>query len=232
MNTLFLVPARGGSKGLPGKSTRLLAGRPLILYTTDFIRKFAGEEDICLTTDSAEIIDVVEKSGMKVHFRRPDELATDTSPSYDFIMHALGYFEQKGKRYDRVVLLQATSPFRNYSDLEKMLALYSPDIDMIVSVKRTRANPYFMLYEENEEGFLVKSKPLQATRRQDCPEVWELNGSVYLMNAESLRKSPPSAFTRIRRYEMQEIYSVDIDSLDDFLWAEFLLSAGRVRLEY
>jgi CMP-N,N'-diacetyllegionaminic acid synthase len=199
-----------------------LQGRPLILYTIDFIRKFADDEDICLTTDSIEIIEMVKQQGLNVPFVRPAELATDTAPSYDFIMHALRFFEARGIRYERTVLLQSTSPFRRTTDLQQMLNLYHADMDMLVSVKKPRTNPYFNLFAEDENGYLRKLLASAATRRQDCPDTWEYNGSVYIMNNESLKKSSPAQFTRVVKFEMPEIWSVDIDILDDFQWAEFL----------
>ncbi|MGC8802927.1 MAG: cytidylyltransferase domain-containing protein, partial [Bacteroidales bacterium] len=97
------------------------------------------------------------------------------------------------------------------------------DIDMVVSVCETKSNPYFVLYEENSDGFLVKSKQGSFTRRQDCPKVYELNGSIYVINVNSLMQRTLQQFEKIKKYEMERKYSVDLDDELDWAFAEFLL---------
>ena len=106
MKSLFLITARGGSKGIPHKNIKPLAGKPLICYAIDVARQFVEDMDICVSTDGDDIIEVVEKYGLKVPFKRPAELASDTAGSYEVIRHAVQFYEQKGVLYDTVVLLQ------------------------------------------------------------------------------------------------------------------------------
>lgn len=225
MKTLYIIPARGGSKGIPGKNIKPLAGKPLIGYSIDVARQLAEDKDICVTTDDPKIINTVENMGLKVPFVRPPELATDQSGTYEVLLHALDFYESNGVHYDTLVLLQPTSPFRTVDDVQACLNLYSPDIDMVVSVKQAATNPYYNAFETDENGFLHISKGEgNLTRRQDAPKVWEYNGAVYVINVESLRKMPLGKFTRRRMYEMNAEHSIDLDTPTDWLIAETLIS--------
>lgn len=224
MKDLVLIPARGGSRGIPGKNIRPLNGKPLIYYTLDAACAVTSPENICVSTDSDEIIGIVREYGLGVPFKRPDYLATDTAGSYEVILHAIDFYEQKGMHYDRVVLLQPTSPFRTETHIREALILYQPGLDMIVSVKIARSNPYFTLFEENSEGFLTRSKLGSCTRRQDCPAVYEYNGAIYVMNVQSLKNNPPGEFLKIRKYVMTEEDSLDIDTNLDWIIAKAILS--------
>jgi len=229
MKDLLLIPARGGSKGIPGKNIRLLNGKPLIYYTLDAACAVASPENICVSTDSDEIIGIVRKYGLDVPFKRPGDLATDTAGSYEVILHAVDSYEQRGIQYDRVVLLQPTSPFRTGTHVLEAAALYQPWLDMVVSVKIAHANPYFNLFEENNAGFLERSKTGTFTRRQDCPIVYEYNGAIYIMNVQSLKNGPPSEFSKTRKYVMAEGDSFDIDTNIDWIVAEAIVSQKRDR---
>lgn len=225
MKALCIIPARGGSKGIPKKNIKILGGKPLIYYAIDNARSIADDVDICVTTDSKEIIDLVEAYGLKVPFIRPDYLATDTIGSYEVLLHALDFYESKGYNYDVIILLQPTSPFRKKEDIFNALSLYSSDIDMVVSVKETSANPYYNCFEESKEGFLRLSKGNgMYFRRQDAPTAWEYNGAVYVINIKSLKRSRMSEFKRIRKYEMDSLHSLDLDTLLDWKIAELLIS--------
>lgn len=224
MKDLLLIPARGGSKGIPGKNIKALNGKPLIYYTLDAARAIASPENICISSDSDEIIQAVKEYGLDVPFKRPEALATDTAGSYEVILHAVDFYEQKGMPYDRVVLLQPTAPFRTGTHIREALSLYQTELDMVVSVKIAHANPYFNLFEENSEGFLMQSKPGRFMRRQDCPTVYEYNGAIYVMNVKSLKNGPPGAFSKIRKYVMNEEDSIDIDTNIDWIVAEAIQS--------
>ncbi|MBQ4916767.1 MAG: acylneuraminate cytidylyltransferase family protein [Muribaculaceae bacterium] len=226
MKTLYIIPARGGSKGIPGKNIKPLAGKPLIAYSVEVAQQLAPDCDICVTTDDLEIIATVENMGIKVPFVRPAELATDHSGTYEVLLHALNHYEQQGISYDRIVLLQPTSPFRTVDDVNNCLKLYTPDIDMVVSVKQASANPYYNAFETDENGFLHISKGEgNYTRRQDAPPVWEYNGAVYVINTQSLRKMPLNKFPRRRMCEMSAEHSIDLDTPTDWLIAESILKS-------
>lgn len=229
MKTLFLITARGGSKGIPGKNIRPFAGKPLICHSIDHARQAGAEdEDICLSTDSEEIRKVAEDYGLKVPFLRPDELATDKAGSYGVILHALRWYEARGTRYDRVVLLQPTSPLRRPADILGAIDAWTPECDMVVSVREARTNPYYNAYEKNEDGYLRISKgPGTYTRRQETPEVWEYNGAVYVMTAASLLEKNMSAFRNVIPFPMDATRSVDLDTPLDWVIAETLYQDMR-----
>ncbi|MDA7779591.1 acylneuraminate cytidylyltransferase family protein, partial [Flavobacteriaceae bacterium] len=186
MKTLYLIPARGGSKGLPGKNIKELNGKALINHSVDFARNFTDDNNICVSTDSNEIIECVENNNLKVHFKRPSELASDTASTIEVIKHAISYYESKGIMYDNLILLQPTTPFRKIEDLANMIAVWNNKIDLLVSVKETHDSPYFNIFEENLDGFLEKSKDVGFTRRQDAPKVYAFNGSIYIYKVSSI----------------------------------------------
>lgn len=220
---LFLIPARRGSKGLPGKNVKLLGGKPLIQYSIEFARLVSDDADICVSTNDSEAISIAKRLCLAVPFVRPDVLATDTANSREVILHAVKFFEEQKIYYDEVVLLQPTSPFRKKEHLVDMVNLFNRDIDMVVSVSDTNFNPYFSLFEEDELGFLAISKPSSFTRRQDSPKVYKYNGSIYLINVESLKKCPIGNFAKVVKYEMNEVNSIDIDTQFDWWIAEMII---------
>ena len=228
MKTLYVIPARGGSKGIPHKNIKPLAGKPLIGYSIDVARQLAADDDICLTTDDPDIAATAESMGLNVPFLRPASLATDTCGTYEVLIHALDFYRDRGIDYDTLVLLQPTSPMRTADDVRAALALYSPDIDMVVTVKEAASNPYYNCYETDNDGFLHISKGDGGyTRRQDAPKVWEYNGAVYVINVESLRRMPLSAFNRRRMSVMPAERSVDLDTPVDWLIAEKLIENAK-----
>lgn len=222
MKALVVIPARGGSKGLPGKNIKLLDGKPLIHYTIDIAREIFNDDCIYVSTDSKEIIQVAEKTGLMVPFIRPDYLATDSASTQDVLLHALAHYSIENNEPDIVILLQPTSPLRKIEHITDALDLYKPSLDMIVSVKETDANPYYVLYEENENGFLKKSKESNFMRRQDCPKVWEYNGSIYVINTKSLKEKKINKFNKVVKYIMDDKYSIDIDNELDFKMVELI----------
>ena len=220
MKILFLIPARGGSKGLPGKNIKELNKKALINHSVDFARNFSDDSNICVSTDSAEIIKCVENNNLKVHFKRPTQLASDTASTMEVINHAINYYKSKGKLYDVLILLQPTTPFRRIDDLTNMINLWNNKLDLLVSVKESHDSPYFNMFEENRKGFLEKSKKSEITRRQDAPKVYAFNGSIYIYNVNSIKKNQ---IIRIKKYVMNNpIYSIDIDTEFDFTVAETL----------
>jgi CMP-N,N'-diacetyllegionaminic acid synthase len=224
MKILFLIPARAGSKGLPGKNTKILGNKPLIEYSIDFAIENMGKNDeLCISTNDSRVIEVAKKKGIKIPFIRPEELSTDTSGSNEVILHALDFYKANGKLFDCVLLLQPTSPFRIKEDFENLMALYDDTIDMVVSVKITHENPYFNLFEENEFGFLNKSKIGTFVRRQDCPLVYAFNGSFYLINVKSMQTNHLHQFLKIKKMLMPAERSVDIDNQTDWLLVEHYL---------
>lgn len=232
MKPLVVIPARQGSKGIPGKNLKLLGGKPLIIYSIDVAKSLFPIEDICVSTDSEEIIALAEREGLEVPFLRPEEFSTDNASMHDVLLHAINFYNNLGRQYDTIILLQPTSPFRTKVNLEEALKRYSSDIDMVVSVKETDANPYYVLYEENEKGYLRKSKEGDFSSRQECPKVWQFNGAIYIIKLSELLKRSHLKFDKIVKYVMEDVRSLDIDSPLDWAFAEFCISnPGLTKIE-
>jgi N-acylneuraminate cytidylyltransferase len=224
MKILVIIPARGGSKGIPHKNIKPLNGKPLIHYTIDEAREIVSDEDICVSTDDLEIIKCVEDYGLKVPFVRPEELATDTAGTYEVLLHALNFYEKQGRHYDVVMLLQNTSPFRKAEQIKEALKLYNKDVDMVVSVKECPANPYYCVFEEDNNGFLHVCKgDGNIFRRQDAPKVYEYNGAIYIMNAEKLKTTHMHKMQKRVKYVMDEMSSFDLDTMTDWNIAENII---------
>lgn len=222
MKPLVVIPARGGSKGIPRKNIKPFLGRPLIHYSIDVARRIASDDRIILSTDDGEIAEVGRQTGLPVPYMRPGYLATDTASSRDAILDVMDWADSKGIDYDCVLLLQPTSPLRTVDDVRRCLDRYTPNIDMVVSVAPASSNPYYNCYEADPEtGFLHISKGEGLyTRRQECPSAWEINGAVYVINPESIRKMPLGAFPRRVPVEMPSERSIDLDTPRDWVVAE------------
>jgi len=223
---LAVITARGGSKGIPGKNIKHLLGKPLILYTVEAARKVFQDQYIYVSTDSQEIKEVVESSGLEVPFLRPVELAMDTSSSEDVLKHAITEAVQNGLLFDAVVLLQPTSPFRNEEHIQEAIKQFEQHSDsLLLSVTEAKENPYYTLMEEDNQGFLQKSKEAVFTRRQDCPMVWNVNGAIYIFPKKEFIEGGFGTMSK-RKFVMNALASIDIDTSSDWTIAESLLKAG------
>lgn len=227
MKPLFLIPARGGSKGVPGKNIRILGGKPLIVHSIKHALAVADDPaDVVVTTDSEAIADVGRRAGANVPWLRPARLATDTAGSREVMLHAVDALNAAGGNYDTIVLLQPTSPLRNPEDIRRAIRLFEQRRpDMVVSVRPAATNPYYNAYECEADGRLRISKgDGTVTRRQDAPPVWEFDGAIYVINADSLRNAPSLArLENILPLPSSARHDVDIDTELDFMIAEQLL---------
>lgn len=230
LNPLFIIPARGGSKGIPHKNIKLLGGKPLIAYSIDVAKGLTSDVSrIILSTDDEQIAQVARECGLPVEYMRPAEFATDRSGSREVMLDAMHWAEKKGIAYDCVVLLQPTSPLRTVDDVRAAMDLYNDQLDMVVSVSEARSNPYYNSFEvDPTTGYLHVSKGEGLfTRRQDAPEAWEYTGAVYVINPESLKREALGAFKRRRPSPMPSERSIDLDSLTDWMVAEMLLKEKK-----
>lgn len=197
----------------------------MIMHTILAARKIFQDHEIIVSTDDAEIKKHVEGEGLEVPFLRPPHLASDTAGIYEVLLHSLEYTRKNGLDPNVIVLLQPTSPFRSADHIREALNIYEMEkgLDMIVSVTETKANPYYVLFEENRKGFLEHSKKGNFERRQDCPKVWQYNGAIYIINVASIENAKLSEFKKIRKYVMDEESSHDIDTPTDWMLAEKML---------
>lgn len=225
-STLYIIPARGGSKGIPRKNIKLLGGKPLIHYSIEVARALAPDEMILVSTDDEEIAAVARQTGLPVDYMRPAHFATDTSGSREVILDAMDYADSKGVKYEKVCLLQPTSPLRTVADVKACLDLYTPRIDMVVSVVEASANPYYNCFETDPlTGYLHISKGDGLyVRRQDAPEAWQYSGAVYVINPESIRAMELGAMPRRVGCPTDPTHCIDLDTPLDWAVAETVIS--------
>ncbi len=211
---LAVIPARGGSKGVPGKNIRRVQNRPLLAWTVEAALESRAIDRVVLSSDDEEIMAVARALGCEVPFRRPADLATDTATSIDVVLHALDALPG----FDVVVLLQPTSPLRSAADIDAACARYPVGGGgSCVSVAPVEQSPYWM-YRLRDDQSLDPLLPLSAeiTRRQDLPPVFALNGAIYISDAASLRRSRTFITPQTVAHVMPLARSIDIDTEADF----------------
>lgn len=231
-NPLFIIPARGGSKGIPRKNIKPLGGKPLIHYTIEAALEAGADPGrIIVSTDDDEIAAVAADAGIEVPYRRPEALGGDSVGSREVILDVMAWADARGISYDTVVLLQPTSPFRRAGDITACLDSYLPgETDMAVTVTEAASNPYYNCFETDADGLLHVSKgDGLITRRQDAPAAWEYNGAVYVINPASIREMPLGAFPRRRPSVMPRERSVDLDTPLDWEIAEAILNHTKTK---
>lgn len=227
MRVLGVITARGGSKGLPGKNLRPLAGKPLIAHTIDIARESGAFDRVILSTDDEGIAVAARSRGCDVPFMRPAELARDETPHLPVLQHAVQWLsDHEGYQPDAIMILQPTSPLRRAIDIRESIALLDRSgADSVVSVSEVPAhyNPMRTLRVDEHGGasLFVTGEPVRRriNRRQDMPAAWTMNGAVYLFRTSVLTAAEPSLYgDRTAAYVMPGEYGISIDSLDD--WAE------------
>lgn len=222
---LGLIPARGGSKGLPGKNIRDLCGRPLIAWTIDAARASRCLDAVVVSTDDDGIAAIAASHGAEVPFGRPTELAADNASSIDVVIHAIDLLAAAGRVFDLVVLLEPTSPLREASDIDNGLSrMLSLGASAVVSVCRAEsAHPAFM-YRQRPDARLVPFMERQPTglRRQEIEPLFFLEGSLYASRIDVLKAKRSFYHEDTIAYEVPKWKSLEIDDLDDFLMVEAL----------
>jgi len=222
---LAIIPARAGSKGLPGKNIRPLNGKPLIAHTIEHALSSPTITRTVVSTDSEEIARISKEWGAEVPFLRPNHLADDSAGMASVLLHCLEtLLQMESYRPDIVVLLQPTCPIRKSDDIEMALdRIVSGNAKALVSVTRTKANPYFTLIEV-KNGIPELVKPSNYVTRQEAPEVFQLNGSIFAWDTDVLI-SEKATLTKVSEiYIMDREHSVDIDDEHDFRLAELILN--------
>jgi N-acylneuraminate cytidylyltransferase/CMP-N,N'-diacetyllegionaminic acid synthase len=228
-NRIALIPARGGSKGLPHKNIRLLGGKPLIAWTIEAAIQSTSFAHVVVSTDDPNIAGISKSFGAEVPFQRPAELAGDTAKSIDVIIQAMEWFENRGLDFEEIALLQPTSPLRNADDIEGAVAFFDEkkatlEARGIVSVCQCEHSPLWMntLAEDlSMADFLSKS--IAGQGRQLLKQYYRLNGAIYLANINYLKENNGFFGPKTYAYIMPQEKSVDIDTELDLQFAEFLM---------
>ncbi len=220
---LGIVPARGGSKRIPRKNLSLLGGRPLLDYTAEASRQSRRLGNTVISTDSPEIAQFANTRGLMDFGLRPAALAQDHSPPGEAIADALGKFASTGVTVDAIVLLQPTSPFRSARHIDEAIGRFEASgADTLVSVIRAHDHPYWVWRETEECLQPYFSMREIAVGRQDLPPAVVENGAIYIVRS-SLAVSGKIYGEKIVPYLMDDFSSIDIDTPEDLLWAEFQL---------
>lgn len=229
MKRICTICARGGSKGVKGKNTRPLLGKPLIAHSIEQAKVAGLFETIAVSSDSDFILDIAKEFGVDYLIKRPDEFATDQAAKLPAIRHCVAEVEQKKCfKFDTIVDLDATSPLRSVEDIRSAVALLEGSgTGNVITAMPSRRSPYFNLVELDENGVVELSKPLknQIVRRQDAPKCYDMNASIYVWKHEVLFYSDTLFNGDTKLYVMPEERSIDIDSELDFWIVEFLMSS-------
>jgi CMP-N,N'-diacetyllegionaminic acid synthase len=228
MKILGIIPARGGSKGVPGKNIKILGNKPLIAYTIESAKE-SLLSDIIVSTDSEEIAAIAREYGATVPFIRPAALATDSAKSIDVVIHAVEEMQKLGKQYDAVVLLQPTNPFRPEGFIDKAITLFNEKkCDALVSVLPVphEYNPHWV-FEPDANGYLhiATGDATIIPRRQELPKAFYRDGSIYITRTEVLLSQQSFYGETLSYIEADPALHVNIDTLEDWALAEKLFNS-------
>ena len=228
MKRVCTICARGGSKGVPNKNIRQMVGKPLIGHSILQAQSSGLFEAIAVSSDSPEILDISKKFGVDYSIFRPQELASDGAPKLPAVQHCVNEVERiSGENFDVIVDLGITSPLRLTKDIEGAVRLLEEkNVSNVITGCPARRSPYFNLVERDEDDYVRLSKPPEQiiTRRQDAPECFDVNASVFVWNRSGLigSKSVINADTLL--FVMPEERSIDVDHEWEFEYVEFLFN--------
>jgi CMP-N-acetylneuraminic acid synthetase len=220
--------ARGGSKGLPNKNIRLIAGKPLIAWSIEQALSVDQIDSVIVSTDSEEIATISREFGAIVPFMRPQEISGDSSPEWSAWQHALRHFQDShGFLPEAFVSIPATAPLRLVSDIERCISEFeSVKPDAVITMTESRRNPYFNMVLENSNGFvnLVGNSESKIVRRQDAPPVYDITTVCYVLNPEFILTHDSIFDGKVTGVQIPAERALDIDDMYDFQIADFFLS--------
>ncbi|SES96042.1 N-acylneuraminate cytidylyltransferase [Methanococcoides vulcani] len=229
--TIAIIPARGGSKGIPRKNVRLLAEKPLIAHSIEAALNSKYVEQVLVSTEDQEIVDVSREYGADI-IKRPEELAQDSSPTIDTIFHVINSLEIQNNSVDVVALLQPTSPLRTADDIDDAIELFlKSECESLISVCEAGHPPFW--HSKIEEGYLkpIFDEKYLNMRRQDLPKTYLPNGAIYLSTPKNLKKYRSFYCPKTIPYIMPIQRSIDIDTEIDFITAEILLKSNDLYID-
>lgn len=239
MNTLFLITARGQSKGVPKKNLRQLGGISLVGFKAISALRSKYCTRLILSSDDPEIQEEALKYGADVPFTRPAELATDTASSFDVIRHAMDWIEaETDEHYDALMLLEPSAPFARFVDFDSAVEIMlEHDASAVIGMRATEVNSLYVA-PMDEQGRITelidKVESLKHKRRQDFRQEYTANGALYLFKWELFKQHHTMYADREKSYGyvMDRYHSVEIDEMIDLHWAEFLVEKGYIDLSY
>lgn len=227
---LAIIPARGGSKGVPGKNIKHLGGKPLLAYTVEVAKQSKLINRLIVSSEDEDIIKVARDLGVEVPFKRPEHLAGDQSGSVEVVKHAVEYVEEKGEYYDAVLLLQVTSPFREDGFIDRAIEKFiKSQADALVSVLPVpqEYNPHWVFETDKYDNLKISTGEEEIIkRRQDLPKTFFRDGSIYITKKEYIKKG--SFFGKKLTYiESKPEFYVNIDTIEDWEKAEEMIRKIR-----
>lgn len=230
MRTVAIVPARGGSKSIPRKNIKLLAGRPLLWYSAEAARGARRLARTILSTEDEEIARIGRECGLEVPFLRPPDLARDDTPILPVIRHAVRTLESAGETMDAICLLQPTSPLRRSADIDACIHLLETSgADAVATMKPVPAeyNPHWVYFREHGGDMrLCTGEDAPIPRRQDLPPAFHRDGAVYVTRRDVVMCQDSLYGRRLLGYELDTTAGVNLDELDDWTRAEQLIREG------
>ena len=229
MNISSIIPARGGSKGIPRKNIKKLNGKPVIAYSIEASNSCNLINNTYVSTEDSEISQISKKYGADV-INRPKGLAEDTSSSIDVILNALDYLENNDVLLDLFILLQPTSPLRTFKDIESSINLFlDNDCDSLVSVCELDHQVLLNFSLKNDYLIRNNNNSFFESRRQELPTYYSLNGAIYITTPDFIRKNKSFYSDKTIPYIMSKEKSIDLDTPFDFKLVEFLLNDVEVK---
>ena len=224
-NSICLIAARGGSKGVKNKNIRLLGRKPLIAYAIETALASRAFEHVIVSTEDRKIAKIAKEFGAEVPFQRPNYLATDSASMSDVIVHAISKLRTLDYSFSTLVIIDCTVPFINSKDIQGALSLFNKtSCDLVCSVYRQHHNPYFNMMEKNKQGFLRFSKRLSKNpdNRQSAPVVFQLNG-LFVLNVNKFMELQNFYMPKTLPYEIPPERGLMIDTEFEFKIAEFIV---------
>ena len=226
---LALIPARGGSKGLPGKNLRPLAGKPLLAWSIEQALAAPEIARVVVSTDDPNIATVARSCGADVPFLRPAEISTDDSPTSAAVIHALDFLAERGEEFDAIVLLEPTSPLRAAGDIGRAIKLLADDwdrADSVVSVGAIHTESPFVAKTVSADGFVAPlMPPTGSSRRQDLPTAYFPYGVAYLTKVSAFRSAPTFYQQATLPLFIERWQNFEIDDAEDFICVEAIMRA-------
>jgi CMP-N,N'-diacetyllegionaminic acid synthase len=227
MKILGVIPARGGSKGIPGKNIKILGEKPLIAYTYDSVKESKLLSKTILSSDDHKIISVAETMGLETPFIRPGRLAKDTTPSLEVILHALNFFQNQNVNFDAVCILQPTTPFRKIGLIDCAINKFNEgNYDSLVTVRKVPAefNPHWVFEQKRGTLEIATGEKKIIPRRQELPPAYYRDGAIYLTKTEVLLKKRSLYGENIGFIDTSDSVYVNLDTMEDWNKAENILS--------
>ena len=223
MKVLAVIPARGKSKGLPGKNIKDLNGKPLIVHSIEVALASRLIDRVVVSTDDQNIARISEDNGADIPYLRPADISGDNATDQEYLRHAIGWFKQNNEDYDVVVLLRPTNLFRTAGDIDEGIKkLLSSDFDSIRGISPVSYPPYWMKKKEEDRLVSFIDSEFEYSRRQSLPETFQANGAVDILRSQVIMNHKNIYGEYIGYIEMDEKSRTDIDNELDFLIADFL----------